>query len=283
MCIPVLKFFESLKDFLSKNISLDVQKSRSPIPLHTFTQEIRFENVSFSYPGGREGLRNISFTIKPNETVAIVGKNGAGKSTLIKLLMRLYDPTEGTIYIDGHDLRHIEISSWRKQLSACFQDFGKYHLSIRENIGLGEPSHINSPQHIQAAAEKGGAHIFNRLSEKFETLLGKEFGGTSLSGGEWQKLAMSRAFMKEAQILIFDEPTASLDPQSEHEIFQRFQAQAEGKTTILITHRLGSISMAHRILVMKEGSIVEQGTHRDLLHNNGEYASMYHIQASRYL
>lgn len=282
MIFPVISFFEKLRKLLGLKFAIS-HNEKGKTPFNGLGNKICFENVSFKYPDGRLALKNINLTIKANEKIALVGENGAGKSTLIKLLMRMYDPTEGRITIDGVDLKELNILEWRKSIGAVFQDFGKYHLTAQENIGLGDYTSISSLDKIHHAAIKGGFNeVFERLPEKENTLLGKEFGGTSLSVGEWQKLAMSRAFMRDAEILILDEPTASLDPKSEHEVFKKFSTNADNKTTIFITHRLGSVLMADRIIVMKSGRIVEEGTHHELISSKGDYQVLFTMQASRY-
>lgn len=244
---------------------------------------IAFENVSFRYADGRGALEQVSFTIQPDETIAIVGENGAGKTTLVKLLMRLYDPTEGAITVGGIDLRDLDLVQWRRQIGVIFQDYGRYSLTIRENIGVGDLDVVNDEARQQAAAEKAGlASFIAHLPHGYDTMLGKQFGGTELSGGQWQKLSIARAFARESQIFILDEPTAALDPRSEYEIYQHFTELTRGKTTLLITHRLASVRMAHRILVFKDGQLNEMGTHAGLLARNGEYAALWQMQAERF-
>lgn len=279
MSLPVVLFFDKLRLFLNKTVcNVTVQKTTS----HSlFSTTIRFENVSFQYADGRQALSSINLIIKKGERLAIVGENGSGKSTLIKLLMRFYDPTEGMITVDGRDLKDIDLDYWRSQISGVFQDFGQYHFTVKENIALGD---LNSSEiSIAEAAQKGGFFpILDKLPERLNALLGKEYGGTSLSGGEWQRLAMSRAFIRKADILILDEPTAALDPKSEEEIFRTFSNQSFEKTTLLVTHRLGSVKKADRIILFKEGRIVEEGTHQDLLSLKQEYACLYNLQADQF-
>ena len=231
MLAQTMLFFERFKEFLKTEFACCITNKQTSTPNELLPKkEIRFENVSFSYPDGRKVLNNVSFSVPIGKKIAIVGENGAGKSTLVKLLGRFYDPTEGKILIDGVDLRDIDLLSWRKTLSVVFQDFGQYCLSAKENIGISRSSF--NPEEIFHAAKKGGFDsVVSRLPNGLDSMLGKEFGGTSLSGGEWQKLAMSRAFFREAHILILDEPTASLDPKSEHEVFQKFSENIENKTT----------------------------------------------------
>lgn len=279
MLSPVVLFFSKFRQFLgSSPCKISYNSQREP----TFLKEIRFENVSFQYPDGRKALHNLNFSIQKGETIALVGQNGAGKSTLVKLLLRFYDPTSGSITVDGIDLKALDITAWRALISGVFQDFGKYHLTVADNIALADFK--ATQEKLSDAAFKGGfTPILDHLSAGLQTPLGKEFGGTSLSGGEWQKLAMSRAFLRDAQLLVLDEPTAALDPESEAELFQNFAEVSEGKTTLLITHRLGSVKMTDRILVLMEGELVEHGTHAELLAAHGEYAVLYRCQAEQYL
>lgn len=245
---------------------------------------ITFKKVHFYYPDRRPALTNVSFTISPGEIVAIVGENGAGKTTLIKLLSRMYDPVQGKILVDNADLKELNIEAWRQQIAGVFQDFGRYALTLGENVALGNLKMLGHSEELKYAIQKAGiGTLVERFAEKENTLLGKQFGGTELSGGEWQKLALARAFARrDAQLLILDEPTAALDPRSEYEVYQRFTELSQGKTTILVTHRLASVRMANRILVMKKGCLVEAGTHEELLNCGGEYAALWNMQAKQY-
>lgn len=283
MLAQTMLFFEKFEQFLKTDFSYIALNPRFACSDKLFPkQEIRFENVSFSYPDGRKGLERVSFSIPIGKKIAIVGENGAGKSTIVKLLSRFYDPTEGKIFIDGIDLREIELSSWRQKLSVVFQDFGKYSLSAKENIGISRSS-FNLDEIAHAAKKGGFDSVISKLPKGIDSMLGKEFGGTSLSGGEWQKLAMSRAFYREANILILDEPTAALDPKSEHSVFQTFAENTANKTTFFITHRLGSVRLADRILVLKNGRLIEEGSHDVLISNkDSEYAYLFSLQAARY-
>lgn len=281
MSTPIFLFFDRLKIFLNSSLCPIATSQVSSSSPHTF-QEIRFENVSFCYPDGRTALSKVNCVIRKGEKIAIVGENGAGKSTLVKLLCRFYDPTDGVITIDGVDLKTMDVFKWRSTISCIFQDFGQYHLTVSENIALGDIR--ASEERISHAAQKGGFNsVLNRLPAGLKSALGKEFGGTSLSGGEWQKLGMSRAFVREANLLILDEPTSSLDPESERDVFRKFAEQSQDKTTIFITHRLGSVKMANRILVLKNGRLIEEGSHQNLLKTNGEYAALFSMQADQYL
>jgi ATP-binding cassette subfamily B protein len=278
-----LVYMRSLFEFLARQPILYINPSPVTVPSN-FTSGIKFENVSFSYPDGRTALSNISFTIHPGETIALVGENGAGKTSLIKLLTRLYDPTSGSIFIDNINLQDLDIKEWRQRISVVFQDFGKYSLTLGENISIGDLSIEDTSRIDEAAQQAGIVSLFKRLPQGYETPLGKQFDGTELSGGQWQKLAIARAFYrKDAQVLILDEPTAALDPRSEFDVYQRFAELTRGKTTLLVTHRLASVRMANRILVLKQGCLLEQGSHEELIGKNGEYAALWNMQAEQYL
>ncbi len=259
-------------------------ESPRPMP-KKLIEGIEFRNVSFRYPHSeRVVLKNLSFTIRAGESVAIVGENGAGKTTLVKLLARFYDPTEGTIYLDGCDLREYDSEELRRHIGIIFQDFVHYDFSVRENIGFGQVEFIEDQKRIARAADKGGAaELVHSLPNGFDTILGRTFDkGVDLSGGEWQKIALSRAFMREAQILILDEPTAALDALAEYEIYERFADLTAGKTTIFISHRFSTVKVAHHILVLQEGRLIEKGTHDELMLFDGQYKKMFNAQAERY-
>ncbi len=252
-------------------------------PSSTGSLSIIFDQVSFQYPDGRWALQNLSFCLKSGETVALVGENGAGKTTLVKLLARLYDPTSGCITINGQDLRDLDLIQWREQIAVVFQDFGRYSFTIAENVVLNAQN--IDPQQLEYAIQRAGlGQMIDRLPQGYEAMLGKPFNGTELSGGEWQKLAIARAFLRQdqARLLILDEPTASLDPRSEYEVYQQFADLSQTKTTLLVTHRLASTRMADRILVLKAGQLIEHGSHQELLDLEGEYASLWTMQAQYY-
>lgn len=277
-------FMEMLFKFIDTEPTMSVSIPGKAVP-KPIKSGIIFDNVEFAYPDGRIALSGISLTLNPGETVALVGENGAGKSTLVKLLARFYDPTQGSICVDGEKLKDLDLKEWRKQIAVVFQDFCHYSLTIGENIALGDISAMDNLDRLKSASEKSEiAAKVEQFPQGYSTLLGKQFEGTELSGGEWQKLAIARAFVREeeAQIMILDEPTAALDPRSESEIFSSFTELVRDKTAILVTHRFASVRLADRILVLKAGKLVEVGTHEALLQQNGEYATLWKMQAEQY-
>lgn len=289
-CLSVsLAIFETLLymqrffGFLESQSTLPVRIPGEPVPV-PMRSGITFNRVSFCYPDQRSAIADVSFSLNAGETVALVGENGAGKTTLVKLLTRLYDPTAGSISIDGVDLKDTDLDDWRRNIAVVFQDFSRYALSLGENIAVGDIEAIANSARLSHAIQKAGiTELIDKFPQREDTPLGKQFGGTELSGGEWQKLALARAFMREnAQLLILDEPTAALDPRSEYEVYQRFVELAQGRTTLLITHRLASVRMADRILVLKSGRLIEEGTHRELLRRGGEYSMLWNMQAEQY-
>jgi ATP-binding cassette, subfamily B, bacterial len=253
-----------------------------PIPIQSgFT----FDGVGFRYPGSeRWAVRNLRFELRAGEVLALVGENGAGKTTLVKLLARLYDPDEGRILLDGHDLREYDLGELRSNIGVIFQDFVRFQMSAAENIAVGRIEALGDRERIVEAAHASMAdEVIARLPNGYDQLIGKRFrSGVELSGGEWQKLAIGRAYMRDAQLLILDEPTAALDARAEFEVFQRFKELSEGKTAVLISHRFSSVRMADRILVMAEGTIEAAGTHEELLASSRRYAELFELQAAGY-
>jgi ATP-binding cassette subfamily B protein len=258
----------------------------TPVPMpQTLTRGLEFRNVWFRYPGRDDwALRDLNLSIAPGEKLALVGQNGAGKTTLIKLLTRLYDPTEGQVLLDGVDLREYDPDELRKHIGVIFQDFVRYQLSARENIGFGQIDRLDDAERLASSAERGGADtVVAELPEGMETMLGRWFDkGHELSGGQWQKIALSRAFMRDGEVLVLDEPTAALDAEREYEIFQRFRDLTAGKIAVLISHRFSTVRMADRIAVVENGQISELGSHAELLARGGTYARLFEMQAEGY-
>jgi len=245
----------------------------------------RFENVGFRYPGSqRWAARGLSFAFEPHERIALVGENGAGKTTLVKLLARLYDPDEGRILLDGVDLRDYDLDSLRRNIGIIFQDFVRYDFILRENIGVSQIEALDDDARIREAATRSLADsVVQRVPQGYDQMLGKRFdNGVELSGGEWQKVALARAYMREAQVLILDEPTAALDARAEYEVFLRFAELTKGRMAVLISHRFSTVRMADRILVLKGGELVDDGTHEELVARGGLYAELFSLQAAGY-
>jgi ATP-binding cassette subfamily B protein len=244
-----------------------------------------FRNVSFAYPGTtRRVLRNFNFTLSPGQRVALIGENGQGKTTIVKLITRLYDPTEGEILLDGVDLREYDLADLHAEIGVIFQDFMRYEMTARENIAVGRVEAPHTTEEIESAAEKSlAAGVIDKLERHYDQMLGRRFeGGVDLSGGEWQKLALARAYLRDAQLLILDEPTAALDARSECEVFERFAELTFGKMALLISHRFSTVRMADRIVVLEGGALVEEGSHDQLIALGGRYAAMFEMQAASY-
>jgi ATP-binding cassette, subfamily B, bacterial len=247
--------------------------------------DIEFRDVSFTYPGkDQAALDHVSFTIKAGEAIALVGRNGAGKTTLVKLMTRLYDPDDGQILVGGRDVREYDIEALRRMVGVIFQDYVTYYMSARENIGVGKIDDIENLDLVERAAWKSGANaVITKLPDGYSTMLGRWFkDGFQLSGGEWQKVALARAFMRDAPILVLDEPTSSLDAQAEYEIFTKFRLLTEGKTAVFISHRFSTVRLADRIFVIEQGVVKESGSHDELIALNGRYAELFNLQAEAY-
>jgi ATP-binding cassette subfamily B protein len=277
-------FISNFYEFLDLEPKVKEPLHPSPVP-RPMKRGIVLEHVSFQYPGGiREVLKDISLSVAPDEVVALVGENGSGKTTLIKLLCRLYDPLSGTITLDGIDLRQFETKALRREISVIFQDYAQYYLTARENIWFGNIELSPDSQKIKTAAKHAGAdNLISHLPREYETILGKWFeDGEELSIGQWQKVALARAFLRESQIIVLDEPTSSLDVKTEHEVFTRFRKLREGRAGVLISHRFSTVRMADRIFVFEEGRIIERGSHEELVRYGGKYAGLFEKQARFY-
>lgn len=244
---------------------------------------IQFQNINFGYPDKPLTLKNISFTVKPGEHLAIVGPNGAGKTTLVKLLMRFYDPTDGSIIINDFDLRDLKRENWYTFVSTLFQSFRQYLLTVKDNITLSDGGDNNDKKMKKAAQMSGADEFIEKFPKKYDTQLGRQFGGEELSVGQWQKLALARAFYEEAPILILDEPTSAIDAEAEAEIFDNLNKVYKDKTVIFISHRFSTVRNADKIIVLKEGQIAEEGTHKSLMAKSGIYARMFKKQAKGYI
>src|SRR5947209_2318911 len=253
--------------------------------------DIEFRDVSFTYPGKdpetHAALKHASFTIHAGEAIALVGRNGAGKTTLVKLLTRLYDPDEGEIFIGGRNIKEYELKDLREQVGVIFQDYVNYYMTAQENIGVGRVELIEQRDLVMSAASKSGASaVIEKLPNGYDTMLGRWFidikDSTQLSAGEWQKIALARAFMRDASILILDEPTSSLDAQAEYEVFARFRILTQGKTAVFISHRFSTVRLADRIIVLEHGRVIEHGSHQELIALDGRYAQLFNLQAEAY-
>jgi ATP-binding cassette subfamily B protein len=273
----LLAFFEMEPTVKSKPNGLP-----APTPI---IKGFEFRNVSFSYAGSdRKVLSNFNLTLSPGERIALIGENGQGKTTVVKLITRLYDPTEGQILLDGVDLREYTLEDLHRQIGVIFQDFMRFEMTARENIAVGRVEQQHDQSEIELAAHKSLADtVVAKLDGGYDQILGRRFeGGVELSGGEWQKIALARAYLRDAQLLILDEPTAALDARSELEVFERFAELTQGKMALLISHRFSTVRMADRIVVLSGGKLVEQGNHKSLMQENGLYASMFEMQAASY-
>jgi ATP-binding cassette, subfamily B, bacterial len=273
----LLAFFEMQPTIRSKDHALP-----APRPIE---RGFEFRNVSFRYPGtSRMVLNGLNVTLRAGERVALVGENGEGKTTLVKLMTRLYDPVEGQVLLDGVDLREYNLEDLYREIGVIFQDFMRYEMTARANIAVGQISEIDNTAILRTAAHKSMAdQVIDRLPQDYEQMLGRRFEtGVDLSGGEWQKVALARAYLRDAQVLILDEPTAALDARSEFEVFQRFAELTTGKTALFISHRFSTVRMAQRILVLENGRIAEDGSHDELFTLGGRYAEMFEMQAASY-
>jgi len=251
----------------------------------TIQRGFEFRNVSFAYPGTeRRVLKNFSLTLSPGERIALIGENGQGKTTVVKLITRLYDPTEGQILLDGVDLREYSLEDLHSHIGVIFQDFMRFEMTARENIAVGRVDRPHQQADIESAARKSLADtVVSKLAGGYDQMLGRRFeGGVELSGGEWQKIALARAYLRDAQLLILDEPTAALDARSELEVFERFAELTEGKMALLISHRFSTVRMADRIVVLSDGRLIEEGNHQQLMAHAGVYAGMFEMQAASY-
>ena len=277
-------FLSAFVDFLAFEPRIKEPTEPTPVP-HPMRRGIELDAVTFHYPGTeRRALDGVSMVLRPGETVALVGENGAGKTTLVKLLCRLYEPTAGSISIDGVDLRQIRAADLRREISVVFQDYNRYDMTARENIWFGDVDLDPQDEQVAAAARLAGVDdVLAKLPKGYETTLGRRFqGGEELSIGQWQKVALARAFLRRSQITILDEPTSALDAQTEVEVIERFRELAADRTAILISHRLSTVKMADRIYAMSAGRIVESGSHEELMRLEGTYARLFESQAKHY-
>ncbi|HUL03330.1 MAG TPA: ABC transporter ATP-binding protein [Gemmatimonadales bacterium] len=277
-------YLSDLFTFFDVKPRVTTRAGARPVPT-PIRQGFEFQDVGFRYPGSeRWAVRHLSFTFEPGERIALVGENGAGKTTLVKLLARLYDPDEGRILLDGVDLRDYELESLRANIGVIFQDFVRYDFVLKENIGVSQVEALNDDARVREAARRSLADsVAGRLERGYDQMLGRRFdGGVDLSGGEWQKVALGRAYMRDAQVLILDEPTAALDARAEYEVFLRFAELTRGRMAVLISHRFSTVRMADRILVLQGGELEDQGTHEELVARGGLYAELFSLQAAGY-
>ncbi|MCS7210929.1 MAG: ABC transporter ATP-binding protein, partial [Chloroherpetonaceae bacterium] len=277
-------YLRDLFDFFELRPRIVSPPKPRPVPV-PIRRGFVFENVSFKYPhSDRWALRNLSFELRAGEKLALVGKNGAGKTTITKLLLRLYEPTEGRILLDGYDLREYSPEELRKRIGVIFQDFIRYQMTAAINIAVGEIELRHNQQRIEWAAARSLAHsIIEKLPHRYEQRIGRRFAnGVDLSGGEWQKIALARAYMRDAELYILDEPTAALDPEAEYEVFHHFVTLTQGKTAVLVAHRFSTVRMADTILVLEQGKLLEMGSHDELMRKGGRYAELFSLQARGY-
>lgn len=278
-------YLQDLFDFFEIKPNISNTQSLRPFP-ETIKEGFAFEKVSFQYPGAKNySLQDLSFELRPGEKLALVGENGAGKTTLVKLLARLYEPTEGRILLEGHDLKEYDLNDLRKNVSIIFQDYMRFQLAAGENIAVGNIEGVDDQASIESSALKSLADtVIDKLPEKYGQMLGKRFrGGVELSGGEWQKIALARAYMGNAQLMILDEPTSALDARAENEVFIRFAELMKGKSAVLISHRFSTVRMADRILFLENGKRLELGSHEELMEKDGKYAALFNLQAKGYI
>jgi ATP-binding cassette subfamily B protein len=277
-------YLQDYFEFIDMEFKNDIGFEQKELPPEV-KEGFEFKNVSFNYPNSEHSVfEDVSFKLLKGEKLALVGENGSGKTTLIKLLLRFYEPTAGAILMDGVDVRHYDKEAYQKFFGAIFQDFVKYYLTARVNIAVGKITDLDNKEKIKDSAVRSLAHeVINALPKGYDQELGRRFKkGAELSGGQWQKVAIARAYMSDAQVLILDEPTSALDARAEYEVFQRFIGLTEGKTSIIISHRFSTVRMADRIMVLKDGKILEMGTHEELLANETLYAELFNLQAEGY-
>jgi ATP-binding cassette, subfamily B, bacterial len=278
-------YLQDFFDFMALKPLSNAHAGKRSVP-RPIREGFTFENVGFCYPGSEKfALRHLSFTLKPGEKLALVGENGAGKTTIVKLLAHLYEPTEGRILLDGVDLCEYDPEDLRREIGIIFQDYVRFMFTAAENIAIGNIDAKEERSRIESSAHKSLADsVVETLPKKYDQMLGKRFtGGVDLSGGQWQKVGLARAYMRDAQLIILDEPTASLDARAEHEVFVRFAELMKGRAAVLISHRFSTVRMADRILFLENGQLLELGTHEELLQKEGKYAELFRLQAKGYL